>query len=436
MYFNLTKGSISRQLILFSLPMMAGSLLQQMYNIADTLIVARVLGTNALAAVGSAYTLMTFITSLFLGLSLGSGAFFSICKGENDEKKLRRAIFHSFSFILVMTIIVNILLFLFIDPLLQFLSVPAEVYDWMKSYLLIIYGGILATSIYNFLSCLLRALGNSTVPLIFLAVSTVLNIFLDILFVAFFSWGIEGAAIATIIAQYVSAIGLGIYFLMSCRSLLPRKGELAFDRGLLGEIASLSTMTCLQQSVMNFGILLVQGLVNSFGAVTMAAFAAAVKVDSFAYLPVQEFGNAYSTFIAQNNGAGEKERIRKGTAQAFLLSGVFSIIISLLVFCFAAALMSIFTDDPAVTATGVQYLRTEGACYIGIGWLFLFYGYFRGMKRAGISLVLTIISLGLRVVLAYLFSAFIGEVGIWISIPIGWLCADITGYLLMRSRKA
>ena len=437
MYHDLTEGKISRSLLLFALPMMAGNLLQQFYNIADTLIVGRVLGSNALAAVGSAYTLMTFLTSIFLGLSMGSGALFSIYKGKNDQDSLRNAIVHAFALIMAVTVLLNVLVYIGIDPILHFLRVPDEVWDGMKAYLLVIFAGIIATSLYNYFSCLLRALGNSTIPLVFLAVSAVLNIGLDLLFVAVLPWGIRGAALATVIAQYVSGIGITLYVLLKCRDLLPSREDLQFNRQILGEIGNLSSMTCVQQSVMNFGILMVQGLVNSFGPVVMAAFAAAVKIDTFAYLPVQDFGNAYSTFIAQNYGAGKKERIRKGTKESFLISFLFCIVISAVVCIFAAPLMRIFVSakETAVIASGVRYLRIEGAFYCGIGCLFLLYGYYRAVKKPGMSVILTVISLGTRVALAYILSAYIGETGIWMAIPIGWVFADITGLAYMKFQE-
>ena len=437
MYHDLTEGKISRSLLLFALPMMAGNLLQQFYNIADTLIVGRVLGSNALAAVGSAYTLMTFLTSIFLGLSMGSGALFSIYKGKNDQDSLRNAIVHAFALIMAVTVLLNVLVYIGIDPILHFLRVPDEVWDGMKAYLLVIFAGIIATSLYNYFSCLLRALGNSTIPLVFLAVSAVLNIGLDLLFVAVLPWGIRGAALATVIAQYVSGIGITLYVLLKCRDLLPSREDLQFNRQILGEIGNLSSMTCVQQSVMNFGILMVQGLVNSFGPVIMAAFAAAVKIDTFAYLPVQDFGNAYSTFIAQNYAAGKKDRIRKGTRESFLISFLFCIVISAVVCIFAAPLMRIFVSakETAVIASGVRYLRIEGAFYCGIGCLFLLYGYYRAVKKPGMSVILTVISLGTRVALAYILSAYIGETGIWMAIPIGWVFADITGLAYMKFQE-
>ena len=288
MYHDLTKGSISRSLLLFALPMMAGNLLQQFYNIADTLIVGRVLGKNALAAVGSSYTLMTFLTSIFLGLSMGSGALFSIYRGKGDERALKSSIAHACGLILAVTLVLNAVVYIFIDPILSFLRVPEEVWGGMREYLLIIFAGLLATSLYNFFSCLLRALGNSTVPLVFLAVSAILNIAWDLLFVAGLSLGDRRCGLCDDLCPV--RIRDRYFALRSFPMQKPFSGEkdLCFDGGILKEIAGLSSLTCLQQSVMNFGILMVQGLVNSFGATTMAAFAAAVKIDTFAYLPVQD----------------------------------------------------------------------------------------------------------------------------------------------------
>lgn len=435
MYHDLTKGSISRSLLLFALPMMAGNLLQQFYNIADTLIVGRVLGSNALAAVGSAYTLMTFLTSIFLGLSMGSGALFSIYQGRQDTKSLKSSIVHSFVLITIVTLLINGLVYAFMEPILAFLKVPEDVISGMRDYLYVIFAGLIATSLYNFFSCLLRALGNSTMPLVFLAISAILNIALDLLFVAVFSFGIRGAAFATIIAQYVSGIGIFLYVLIKCPEFLPSKTDLQFRSDILKEILNLSSLTCIQQSVMNFGILMVQGLVNSFGSVIMAAFAAAVKIDTFAYLPVQDFGNAFSTFVAQNYGAGNYDRIKKGTKQAFAISIVFSLVISGLVCLFAPNLMQLFVNGTQtdVISAGVLYLRVEGAFYCGIGCLFLLYGYYRAIKKAGMSVVLTVLSLGTRVLLAYLLSAKIGVIGIWMAIPIGWGIADAVGLIRMRS---
>lgn len=430
MNHSLTQGPITRNMLLFALPLMLGNLLQQMYNLADAWVVGRFLGPDALAAVGSSYTLMTFLTSILLGLCMGSGAAISMQYGAGQQDRLRRCIFLSFGLIAVLSLVLNGAVYLGMDGILWVLRVPAEIRPLMQDYLAVVFLGILATFLYNYYASLLRAIGNSVVPLVFLAVSAVLNVVLDLGCVVGLGWGVKGAALATVAAQFVSGIGIAVYAWRCFPQLRPRREDCRWDRAALASILNLSVMTSVQQSIMNFGILMVQGLVNSFGPVTMAAFAAAVKIDSFAYLPVQDFGNAFSTFVAQNHGAHQPQRIRQGIRSAGAVSAVFCIVISGLVCVFAAPLMSIFID-PAQTQiiqAGVHYLRIEGACYIGIGVLFLLYGYYRAVERPAMSVVLTIASLGTRVALAYALSATaLGVTGIWLSVPIGWALADGIG---------
>lgn len=441
MQTDMTKGPIMKSMLAFAAPMMLGNLLQQFYNIADTLIVGKVLGPDALAAVGSSFTLMTFLTSILLGLCMGSGAFFSIRFGERDEKGLREGICASFLLILVLTILLNIATYILLDKVEILMNIPPKVWTYMRDYLSVIFCGIFAVFLYNYFASLLRSVGNSIVPLVFLAVSAVLNIGLDIWFVVGLERGVAGAAEATVIAQYISGIGIAIYSLKCVPYLKFKKGEIHISRRCIRDIAGFSVLTCVQQSVMNLGILLVQGIVNSFGEQVMAAFAAAVKIDAFAYMPVQDFGNAFSTFIAQNYGAKKPERIRRGLKGAAAVSMIFCAVVSTAVYIFARPLMLIFikAEEMAIVAEGVRYLRIEGAFYFGIGCLFLLYGFYRALGRPYMSVVLTIFSLGTRVLLSYLLSTIptIGVVGIWWSIPIGWLLADLIGivYYLMNKKK-
>ena len=435
----MTHGPIMKSMLRFAVPMFLGNLLQQCYNIADTLIVGRFLGPNVLAAVGSSFTLMTFLTSILLGLCMGSGAFFSIRFGEKDEKGLKEGICASFVLILLLAIVLNVTSFLCLDKIQIFLKVPQEVWGDMRSYLLVIFCGIFAVFLYNYFASLLRSVGNSVVPLVFLAVSALLNIALDLWFVIGLNWGVTGAAEATVIAQYVSGIGIAVYSFRCVPCLAMKKEERRVRWSCMREIAGFSVLTCVQQSVMNLGILLVQGIVNSFGAAVMAAFAAAVKIDAFAYMPVQDFGNAFSTFIAQNYGAKKEERIREGLKGAAAVAIIFGVTISAAVWIFARPLMLLFVnaEETAILAEGVRYLRIEGAFYCGIGCLFLLYGLYRALGRPGMSVVLTVVSLGTRVILAYLLSSisWIGVVGIWWSVPIGWILADTVGVVYYMTRK-
>ena len=433
---DLTKGNVTKSLLVFAAPMILGNLLQQCYNIADTWVVGKFVGADALAAVGSSYALMTFLNSLLIGLSMGGGAVFSYYIGKGDRERVRICAQTAFVLIGVLAVALTLASQALMHPILTLLRTPAELYEMTREYLAVVFWGIFFIFLYNYFAFLLRALGNSVAPLYFLGAASALNIALDLFFVCSLKRGLSGAAEATVIAQAVSGLGLGIYlwvkepyYRFSLRRFLREEKP-------VGEICGYSLMTGVQQSVMNFGILMVQSLVNSFGPAVMAAFAATVKIDTFAYMPAQEFGNAYSIFISQNFGAGQRERVKQGTRMAMTVSAAFCGVISVLVFAFARFLMLIFVDagETEIIEIGMQYLRIEGAFYIGIGVLFLLYGYFRGVNRPGVSLVLTVISLGTRVALAYVLAAVpaIGVLGIWWAIPIGWALADVTGFVLMR----
>lgn len=434
---NLTTGSITGKLLLFAVPLMIGNVLQQFYNVVDTWVVGKYIGSEALAAVGSAYTLMTFLTSVILGLCMGSSAYFAMQYGSNCMESLKKGIFLSFSIICALSLVITGIVLWQVDNITHVLRVPMEIADISRDYLVIIFLGIMATFLYNYYANLLRAVGNSLVPLVFLAVSVILNVGLDIYFVASLDWGVRGTAFATVISQYVSAVGLFLFYNMKFSRFKVTRSHMVWDLSILKDIFRLSGLTCLQQSVMNFGILMVQGLVNSFGAVVMAAFSVAVKIDTIAYMPVQDYGNAFSTFVAQNYGAGKTERIKKGVKSSVFVVFVFCIMISSVICVFAPQLMNIFVKGkPDVTLVGVSYLRIEAAFYFGIGLLFMLYGFYRGINRPAISLVLTVCSLGTRVLLAYVLSAIpaIGVKGIWVSIPIGWVLADAVGVIYyMRS---
>ena len=246
---DLTTGPITGNILFFALPLMCGNLLQQMYNIADTWVVGRFLGADALAAVGSSYTLMVFLTSVILGLCMGSGAAVSMDYGSGRADEMRRSIFLSFVLIAALSLLLNVLVYVFIDPILALLRVPTDVIPLMKTYLLIIFAGIAATFLYNYCASVLRAIGNAVVPLLFLAVSAVLNVALDLCFVIVLRLGVGGAAFATVLAQFVSGIGILLYTLLRFPDLRPKKDDCRCSRKALGRILNLSLMTCLQQAV-------------------------------------------------------------------------------------------------------------------------------------------------------------------------------------------
>ena len=439
MQVDLTDGRIGRSIILFSLPMIVGNLLQQLYNIADTLIVGRTIGAVALSAVGSAYALMVLLTSVLLGLCMGSGVVFAQLYGRKEHDRMKTSIVNAFVFIMLVSAVITAAAFLLLDHLIVWLHIPKEAAPFTKEYLFIIFFGIFFVCIYNFFSSVLRSIGNTVTLLVFLAVSAVLNIILDVVFILKFGMGIAGAAWATVTAQGVSAVLITVYFFSKAGDLCPKRCHMYYSRELLGMIINNSTLTAIQQSIMNLGILMVQGLVNSFGFLTSAAFAAVVKIDAFAYMPAQDFGNAFTTYIAQNYGAGKPDRIKKGLRSAVFISIGFCAAASVIVVAFARQLMLIFIkpQETEIIAVGVQYLHIVGCFYAGIGILFLLYGLYRGLGRSGVSIWLTVISLGSRVVLAYALSSVpvIGLLGIWWAVPIGWALADMFGLLYFACRK-
>jgi len=437
--YDLTKGNETKAILKLAGPMIIGNLFQQLYNVADTIIVGRFIGPHALAAVGSSFSLMVLLNSIILGLCMGSSAVFSILYGAKEIDKLKNSFFISFCIIGLLSLVINFLALFYIDDILVLLRIPQEILADTKTYLQIIFYGIIFTSLYNYFAGIMRSLGNSLIPLIFLIISAIINIILDIVFVVPFNMGIAGAAYATVIAQIISAIGLALYCIRKVPMIRLKSKHFRINMDIVKMIANNSVLSSIQQSVMNLGILMVQGLVNSFGVLVMAAFAAVVKIESFAYLPEQELGNAFSIFIAQNYGAKKMLRIRKGIKSATKIITIYGLVTSVLIILFAKPLLTIFVSaqETEILQIGTQYLFIVSGFYCLIGYLFMFYGLYRGIGKPETSIILTVISLGTRVVLAYSLSSItsIGLVGIWWAIPIGWALADIVGFYKMKIIK-
>lgn len=431
----MVEGKISEKILKFSLPMIVGNIFQQAYNLVDTIIVGKYIGINALASVGASFAIVVFINSVIIGLSMGVEILLAQYFGAKDFNKYKKVITNSFSFILVFTLIIMTIFLIYIDKILFKFNIPENLIVDTRAYLKIIIYGLVFCFLYNWCNSIIKSLGNSKQPLYFLIISSFINIILDLMFVLKFNLGVRGVAFATIIAQSISALIAVIYVYKKMKPFNFEKEDFKIDKRTSKLVCKYSMLTSIQQSIMNFGILLVQGLVNSFGTTIMAAFAAGVKVDSFAYMPVQDFGNAFSNFVAQNLGAGKKERIKQGIKEVSKIITGFSCIVTVLILFFAENIIKIFVDsqEKTVIALGVEYVRTVAIFYILIGFLFMFYGLYRGLGKINISILLTIISLGTRVILANVLSkSILGATGIWISIPIGWIIADILAIILFR----
>lgn len=434
---DMTKGNSMKLILAFVMPMILGNIFQQIYNLVDTVVVGKFVGTNALAAVGSSFSIMVFITSIIIGLCMGSGVILSQFYGSKDMDKFKKVTITSFVFIMLITVVLIVISLVFIDEILILFNMPIELIKEAKTYLVIIIGGLFFTFLYNIATSLLRAVGDSKRPLYFLIVASIINVILDLIFVLVFNLGVMGVALATVIAQAISAILSITYAYKNLSFFKLSKEDFEIDKEILKITSKYSLLTAVQQSIMNFGILIVQGIVNTFGLTVMAAFAAGVKIDSLAYMPVQDFGNAFSTFVAQNKGAGKLDRVKDGVKAAAKTIIIFSTITSTLIFIFAEKLMTLFVNksEVEVIALGVEYIQVVAVFYVLIGFLFMFYGLYRGLGNLNMSIILTIVSLGSRVILAYVLSkTALGASGIWWSIPIGWALADILGIVVYMKK--
>ncbi len=439
MVMDMTKGNPTKTILKFSFPFLVGNLFQQLYNIVDSVVVGKFIGTEALAAVGSSFMLMNFFSFVIIGFCMGASAVYSFYFGEKNYLKLRKSIFISFVSIGLFTIFISVFTILNIDNMLLLLKTPESILTGSKDYLEIIFGGLIFVFLFNGCSALLRSIGDSKTPLYFLILAAVINVVLDLIFVTVFNMNIIGVALATVIAQAVSSILCFIYVYIKMPQLRVCRKDMVFDKKIALMVSKYCFLTSIQQSIMTFGMVCVQGIVNTFGPDTIAAFTAAGKIDSIAYLPVQDFGNAFSTYISQNKGARNISRVHEGVKSAARTIVLFCSVFSILIFMNSKNLMKIFINENETTVIdlGVEYLSIISIFYILIGFLFMFYGFFRGIGALNTSLILTIISLGTRVIMAYVLSSIptLSQRGIWWSVPIGWALADVTGFLIYRKTK-
>lgn len=436
MITDMTRGNPTTTILKFSFPMLVGNLFQQLYNIVDSVVVGRFIGKGALAAVGSSFMLMNFFSFVIIGLCMGASIVYSYYFGEKNYSNLRKTIYISFLSIGIFTVLLSILLVFNTERMLFFINTPADILGDARIYLKVIFGSLIFTYLFNVCSALLRSIGDSKTPLYFLILAALINIALDLIFVIVYDMGVLGVAVATAIAQGVSSILCLVYGFTKISFIRLTKEDMVFDKDIAIVVAKYSFLTSIQQSIMTFGMVCVQGIVNTFGADTIAAFTAAGKIDSIAYLPVQDFGNAFSTYVAQNKGANNMKRIREGIKSAVKTIIIFCVILSFLIYISADKLMTIFVaaSETNVIDIGVEYLSIISIFYVLIGFLFMFYGFFRGIGELNISLFLTVLSLGTRVFMAYTLSKIpqIGQKGIWWSVPIGWIIADSVGFILYR----
>ncbi len=436
---DMTKGSVLRQIVIFAIPLFIGNIFQQAYNLVDAVVVGRFVGKNALAAVGTSFPALFLLIALVMGLTMGASVVVSQLFGAGEIKKMRRAVSTTLIFLSICALSLTVIGLLVSRKLLMLLQTPPEILEEATVYLHITFAGLLFMFLYNIVASFMRALGDSRTPLYFLIISSLLNIGLDLLFVLRYNMGVAGVAWATVVAQAVSVVLsiVYIYWRVDLLKLYPQ--DIVFDWKIFVEAVRLGIPASIQQTVLSLGMVAVQGLVNSFGSVTIAAYTAACRIDSIAMMPIMNLGLAVSTFTAQNIGASELDRVRRGYRQTLAMVAASCVITTTIVLLYGPKLIQLFVDarEVEVIAQGNDYITVVSFFYIFMGLLFVTNGVLRGSGDMAVSMVSTIISLTARVIFAYLLSAKpeIGYRGLWWSIPIGWGFGFVVSYIRYRSGR-
>ena len=420
---DLTKGNEFKVLFFFSLPILIGNVFQQFYNLADSIIVGRVLGKENLAAVGFCFQINLILIALSMGLTMGVGILISRHFGAKDYTQIGVAIDTNFRFSLILSVIVCLCGLLLSPAILKLFQVPADTAGFALIYLRIIFLGAIPTFLYNTITNILRGLGDSKSPVYFLIGATLINISLDLLFVKQLGFGIAGAAVATVISQTFSFVGSLLWMHAKYKEYPIHVLHGTYESAVLKESLKIGIPSMMQQLFRSIGFMTLQGMVNSFGSNCMAAYAATTKIDSFAQLPAMNLGQALSNFTAQNRGAHREDRARRGFRAALTLGLAISITISCIVVPSAPFLIRLFGDDLAVIEIGCTYLKIVGVSYGIEALMQILNGILLGYEKPFIPLISTIVSLCLmQVPAAFLLSQFtdFGSTGIWMATPFGW----------------
>ena len=422
---DMTKGSIARQLVGYTIPLVVGNLFQLAYNAVDSMIAGRFIGADALAATGMAGPVMNILILGISGICIGAGVLMSSFFGAGDYTSLKRELSTLLVSGTVFSLVLTALGIVFIDPLLRLLNVPPSIHDITAVYLRIVFLGVPFTYFYNALSQALKSVGDSKTPLKFLMVTSVLNAVLDLFFIGYLGFGITCSAMTTTISEVVSALLCFVYIHRHVPVLGLGAGDLKVDRGMLKTTLSYGAVTALQQSVQPIGKLMIQGVVNTLGVATIAAYNAVTRIDDFAYTPEQNISHAMTTFIAQNRGAGKKARAYKGFVRGLVIETVYFLILAAVVLALRRVIMQLFITGEgadAVIAEGERYLSTMAFLYIFPAFTNGIQGFFRGVGRMKTTLVGTCIQASLRVIFTFILVPRMGIVGICWACAIGWVC--------------
>lgn len=419
---DMTNGSPYRLILLFSVPLLIGNVFQQLYNMVDSIVVGNFIGEKALAAVGTGFPIIFLLSSLFMGIGIGATIMISQFFGARDLDKVNETVNTIYTGLLVGIIPLSLIGVFASEPLLKLIQTPDDgTLEMAKIYMIVVFIGMVGNLGFNINSGILQGLGDSRTSLLFLLIACVINIILDLVFTIVFGMGVMGVALATIIAQAASWI-FGIFFINRHYSFIQIKiGGFFFDKKLFAQAMKLGIPSGIQQALFSVGIMVMQSLVNSFGSSFMAGFNGANKIDTFAFMPIQSFATAVTTYTGQNIGAGNMHRVKEGTKSAMILSVVTSIVMCILVYPTSALMMRMFSQNQAVIDAGVAYLHDVLPFYMLLAIGFMFNSVMRGAGEMVIPMISSIISLWLaRVPAAYLLAKYFGGEAMFYSYAVGW----------------
>lgn len=420
---DMTKGNPMQLLIQFSLPLLVGNIFQQLYNMVDSIIVGNFVGANALGAIGTTNSLNFFFFSLVAGLSVGIGIIVAQYFGFGDEEKVKDAIGNSIWIITVCSVIMAIIGFVTARPILVLLDTDPVILNDAVAYLKVVSIGIVCVGFYNGVSGILRALGDSKTPLIFLIVASVLNVILDLIFVLSFGWGVVGAGVATAFSQLISALACIIYAYKSNTYFKLKKKNIKLNGSIIKKSCKLGIPVALQNSLIAFSLIVLQKVVNGYGATFTTAFTVVSRIETLVQQPFMSLGAAVSTYTGQNIGAGLKDRVRKGFNSATLVSSIFALAVGVVFWIFAPSIASIFGKDADVIRIGANGLRITCCFYIFLGLIYTTRNVLNGAGDAMFSLFTGIVECIGRVGFAYPMTLipFMGKYGVFYATGLTWL---------------
>lgn len=436
----MTQGSIPKQILLFSIPLMLGNIFQMLYNTVDSIVVGNFVGTQALAAVGSTTMIVNMLVFFFNGFSIGACVVIGQHFGARNMEKLHDAVETTMAMTFIFCVLFSIIGVLGVKPMLHFMSVPDDVFEDATTYLRIYFMGLSGLLIYNMGSGILRAVGDTTRPLVFLIITSILNTLLDLLFVIVFHMGIEGVAYATIIAQAVSAV-LVLMLLTRTQDIYRLSWkDLKLDGGILKRIFGLGLPAGIQSVITAFSNVFVQAYINYFGSACMAGWSCYNKLDSFIMLPLQSMAMAATTFVSQNIGAKQKERADKGTRTAILMSVLITGVIALFIYIFARPAIGLFSKDSKVIDFGVLFIHANTFFLLANCVNHVLAGALRGRGDSRGPMIIMIVGfVVIRQIYLFIMSHFISNTALWIGFgyPVGWMatCIMEVSYYLFFVRK-